>query len=348
MQNRVHALDYLRGIAACTVMLSHYFMWINGHDTTPLVVYKLAGYSVSIFYVLSGLTLYLVYFRGFSLSFEPFYSFAVKRILRIYPLLWLAIAATIYIHEYQVNLHVLFYNVTGIFSLTDAKYGIARGSWSIGNELVFYLLFPIFVLLLKLQNKIYYYVAFALVLLAAAYFTFFLVPLDDIYYVFPINQLFLFVAGITIGHIFSGVSVKQEYLKVSLIILLVTFLAYPTATREDLWIGWNRVVLCSLVIVTCAFSFLIQSEGRSFIGKGLSFLGDISYSVYLIHPLSYEVMRMNFEMDLNPVAFYLGCLGLTMTASYIIYRTIEAPAMAFGRNIGNRFKKNREQAVAVP
>ncbi|QIW16213.1 hypothetical protein A4G20_07655 [Pasteurellaceae bacterium RH1A] len=61
---RIEGLDYLRGICAFLIMIYHYLLF-NSNDVSvfgaDLFITKVAIYGVSIFYILSGFTLYYVY-----------------------------------------------------------------------------------------------------------------------------------------------------------------------------------------------------------------------------------------------------------------------------------------------
>ena len=61
--NRLYNLDYLRGIVAFGIMIYHYFLWTFGKFSADTFIGRLGIYGVSIFYVLSGLTLYYVYYE---------------------------------------------------------------------------------------------------------------------------------------------------------------------------------------------------------------------------------------------------------------------------------------------
>ena len=59
---RLSSLDYLRGLAAFGVMVFHYSMWNFGLFKAEDFLGRVGLYGVAIFYVLSGITLYHVYF----------------------------------------------------------------------------------------------------------------------------------------------------------------------------------------------------------------------------------------------------------------------------------------------
>src|SRR4051812_29394400 len=111
---RVESLDYLRGLAAFGIMIYHMYLFnFNEADSSSFLA-KIKIYGVSIFYILSGLTLYLVYANKLSLSTKSLTSFYIKRIFRIVPLLWLASLLTLIMHynpaEFSYN--KLFVNIT--------------------------------------------------------------------------------------------------------------------------------------------------------------------------------------------------------------------------------------------
>ncbi|MBK9510397.1 MAG: acyltransferase [Cytophagaceae bacterium] len=135
--HRLHNLDYLRGIAAFGIMIYHFSLWNFGAFPAESILGRVGIYGVSIFYVLSGLTLYHVYFHKMTLSFSSLKDFWIKRIFRIFPLLWLATILFVIIERKELDFYRIFLNLTGFFGFIKWDYYLAVGSWSIGNELVF-------------------------------------------------------------------------------------------------------------------------------------------------------------------------------------------------------------------
>src|SRR5262249_54537957 len=83
MKPRHHALDLLRGLAAVGVSAYH-FTYSNGLD-----IQSLGTFGVYVFFVLSGLTMMLVYGGQFSkwIPEDDLITFYWNRIARIMPLL---------------------------------------------------------------------------------------------------------------------------------------------------------------------------------------------------------------------------------------------------------------------
>lgn len=75
VNNRLHNLDYLRGLAAFGIMIYHYCSWELGDFSSDTIMERIGIYGVAIFYVLSGLTLFHVYFEKLHFSKESIFSF---------------------------------------------------------------------------------------------------------------------------------------------------------------------------------------------------------------------------------------------------------------------------------
>lgn len=64
MNNRFISLDYIRGICAILIMLYHYTYFIlNIKYESDSFIMRMGFYAVSMFYILSGTTLFLVYHK---------------------------------------------------------------------------------------------------------------------------------------------------------------------------------------------------------------------------------------------------------------------------------------------
>jgi len=82
---RVESLDYLRGLMALAVMIYHYVAWTIGGLEADSVLGRLGIYAVSVFYILSGLSLAIVYNDRIS-SIGDVRDFMIKRVFRIFPI----------------------------------------------------------------------------------------------------------------------------------------------------------------------------------------------------------------------------------------------------------------------
>ncbi len=143
--NRHFNLDYLRGLAAFGIMMYHYTIWTQGSAASSDFIGRVGVYGVAIFYILSGLTLSYVYTNSLKFTAADLWGFAKKRIFRILPLLWLVTISSIVLNNLKWNWADLALNFTGLFGFVKWDKYYATGLWSIGNEWVFYALFPVLI-----------------------------------------------------------------------------------------------------------------------------------------------------------------------------------------------------------
>lgn len=339
---RYENLDYLRGLCALSIMAYHYIGWtLRGLDISTFLG-KLGVYGVSMFYVLSGLTMYLVYFKSFSLNKTFFKNFYIKRLFRIYPLMWFVMLLAIVMYGTSNTPKDLFLQFTGLFGIVDWASNVPVGIWSIGNELSFYLMLPLFFFCMKKSNVLLIAVS-VIVFGIYSYFAFFLfdksqpIANQDTLYKNPLNQVGLFFGGILIGHFFKEKRYKNNAVLILLGTLIIVFAFYPVSGNAIRVIaGWERIIY-TLICFGIAFCFLKADFGfiPAFIKRSLAWLGDISYSVYLLHPhvwalITYTSLKIRFVFPIASVA--------TLAVCWLVFKYLETPA----RNLGVKLVSHKK------
>lgn len=339
MKDRIDYLDYLRGLMALGIMIYHYFSWVYGSYDSESFLGILGIYGVSTFYVLSGLTLYIVYNK--SLTIHTISHFMIKRFFRIFPLLWISILLTILLLNKTFDIKTVLLNISGLFGFVAHDKYISTGAWSIGNELVFYAFFPLIILFAK-KIRVFIEVFFVTSLCLGIYFAFFYLDEGQTLgkqwsiYINPLNQLFLFSGGILIGKLIG--SYRNNLISIFLLLLTIGIVVfYPVSgNRINLLVDWNRLLFASLCfVITIVFlliDFPIVEWGHKILGK----LGHISYTIYLIHPIVFWYLnKFNtieyFDKSLHPEIFISISMLLTFTVSIIIYELIEFEFIKIGK-----------------
>lgn len=275
-------------------MFYHYTTWTYGALPSENLLARIGIYAVAIFYTLSGMTLCRVYFDRLELNGPHLFQYVKKRVLRIFPLLWLATFGEIILSRTVPGFGKLMLNLTGLFGFVNWDAYIATGVWSIGNELVFYLLFPIFVLLAK--KGLGFLVGLAVVVATCfCYFAFARLDpnlkLADQWhdYVNPLNQVGFFFAGFAIEILASRFSFPRNFGPLILLLWLLVFMLYPAnGDLAHLVTGWNRVVFTCAGIMICVSFLVTHYTPPKLLQSALSALGNMSYSVYLLHPLVFS------------------------------------------------------------
>lgn len=347
---RIHSLDYLRGLAALGIMFYHMHLLNFGETdaSSPLAVIKI--YAVAIFFILSGLTLYKVYFDSFRTSGTK--TFFIKRILRIVPLLWLATTLTFLLSEKSYTAKKIAVNMLVLPGILKPEVFEANGAWSIGNELGFYVLFPV-ILLLTQRNANYLILLLVVSLIPFLYFTYNVLDPSSTLgaqwskYVSPFNQFAFFLIGMGLGVLKNPHSALVKYAPFLALMVMIALFIYPVQGEPiQLATGNNRIVLSVLTTLLC---YLIYIADFSFLPVsvqwGLSTLGEISYSVYLIHPLVFLLVKR--VMGSTAVSQPYLAIGVTITASlivsYFLYQHFEKYFMGLARH----FKKPLPNATVL-
>jgi exopolysaccharide production protein ExoZ len=344
-KSRYESLDFLRGICALSIMIYHYTGWTFGHYAASNVIGRIGVYGVSMFYVLSGLTMYLVYYKNFTFSKTFFLNFYIKRFFRIYPLMWFVIIISYIIIGTKNNCSQQLIIASGLFSVFDWSASTPLGMWSIGNELSFYLLLPFIFIAFK-TNKIIGFMLSSLFFFIYIYFAFYKFnPLiegvsEDLNYKNPLNQAALFVGGILIGYFFKEKQFKPVFINILCLVGLLLFCYYPcNGELRNTYLGINRLVFTFICFIITLGFFKIEFNYVSNKIKGiLSWLGEISYSLYLMHGLVWSIVlftgiKIRYIL---PISFILSFL-----VSHFIYKFLESPA----RNFGYKLLKNNKPTI---
>jgi exopolysaccharide production protein ExoZ len=347
--NRIHNLDYLRGLAAFSIMIYHYMSWTYGDFTSDTILGRLGIYGVSIFYVLSGLTLSVVYLDKMALTKKDLGKFYLKRILRIFPLLWMAtILTTVVLRDFS-DIQKIILNLSGLFGFVAWEKYIATGAWSIGNELVFYMFFPVFIYLTKFHKGLMIILSLSLFFIAL-YFSFFVLdPKNGLSiqwknYVNPLNQVFLFLGGFLIAMFLKNRNVNNLFLVMSLVISTLFFVLYPASGDTiSLVTGTNRLLFSAICFLICFCVFKLHFQFPKVIHKPLTLIGEASYSLYLLHPIIWKIT--SFFLNLVNERFFklpqeyniLFSILLTIVVSNWSYEYFEKYFLHFGKKVKSQY-----------
>lgn len=351
------SLDYLRGLMALSVMIYHYSVWSGVELDTGSLLRKLGIYAVSVFYILSGLSLAIVYGSRISSKGEVF-AFWIRRLYRIAPLYWLAVTAVIAFaamkaisgglpFEFSATRILLNYSLT--FGFISPTAYLSTGAWSIGNELVFYAMFPLLLLFFK-SNRTAILLVFALSIgLEASFALYRLDPTMALVtqwadYINPGNQFFLFWGGVVIGFFFKQLRHDSaRWLSVAMsaaiVFLCAVFWMYPAdGDAITLVTGSTRFTLSGVCVLIVLLCYVHPGNEHLPAIRAFSFLGEGCYSIYLLHPIiggAVELVMVRLAGMPTWSAFVVA-FGVTLFASWWTFRLLEKPMMRRGSDLANR------------
>jgi peptidoglycan/LPS O-acetylase OafA/YrhL len=285
------ALIGLRGVAAVAVLLFH----LHHLASLPLppamsFIGSHFGLSVQLFFVLSGFS--LCHATIDSIGRENWIrDYFIKRFFRIAPLFYVMIAvwvAFFQVRGVRTDATTLILNLSYSFNLVPGKHeSLVAAGWTIGVEMLFYCLLPALLATIRgLREAVVFLVVAAAVSgagrAALAGGGELLGSYAGLSFV---ASLGVFAAGIAAYHLWRLLPAKKNAVAIVAIATLglAVLLASPLGgrllgpSRQDVML-WSLCFGGLTVWQAAAPSRLLSSQP-------LQFLGNRSYSIYLLHPL---------------------------------------------------------------
>lgn len=340
----LRSMEGLRGMAVFLVFLVHYMTligpWLGPHRLLALIasrVHAMGNVGVDLFFVLSG---FLIYGAVVSKP-QRFLRFMRRRVVRIYPaflavfVLYLGLSlafpaesripsgaapAALYLLQ---NLLLL----PGLLPI-DAMITVA---WSLSYEMFYYLVIPVLIGVLGLRDwpprlRVVLFVSMSLVL--AALFAGFGGP----------ARLLMFLSGILLYEACAaGPAGWQPSSRAGVLALLSALaVAVLPGAVAPLMVKLGVLFLAFFVLCLACFKQPSGPLAAAFSWAPLRWLGNMSYSYYLIHGLALKFGFLVLAKLLPPTAVAAGTVGLfwlglplmfalTLVSALLLFLVVERP-----------------------
>jgi exopolysaccharide production protein ExoZ len=360
-KKRIESLDWLRGIMAFSIMIFHIKSWSASYVIdSKNILDRLGIYSVSIFFILSGLSIAIAY-QNYSWDIKHITAFIIKRASRLLPLLWVCILLVVLpdliFSNKEYDITQLFLNAFLLLSIIPIKSFINVGAWSINNEMVFYLLTPLLIMAYK-KNKIIGNILVFCTFLFSIQFAFMII--DDTsaltsqwqHYISPLNNLFLYCSGVAIFYNFKKISYSKKWNIVLLGSLIYLFTVLPAqGDLITIVVENTRLTLMgiSIAIVGATYKFNAYENIPQFISKLLKKLGEISYGIYMFHPIAHKYVNFILrEVELNFVILKaVVTMLITLVISMLSYHYLESKIIKYGSDFTRKLImiKNKRKSL---
>ena len=326
-QKVLNHIQFLRGISVLLVFFYH--LELNYFD------YGFLG--VDIFFVISGFVITSLIYHEIEITKKfNFINFYLKRIKRIYPVLFfiLSISFVLVIFFQPLELFLQNFNVyvKSLFGISNFYYLFLERdyfdtvfndpfahTWSLGIEIQFYFIFPLFLFYL-LKNIKFVKSIFLLSLLIITGISFSNLFQENIKLIFYSIEFrfWEFLFGALTFFLSKKFKFKSNYLSLLVLFILFIFILTP-----------KNISLPNIILITCIFSssfiLLYTNNKNKFVNciienKFFIFLGNVSYSFYLWHlPIIYFFDLYFLNSLLRVPLLFLIILFL----SYLSFRFIE-------------------------
>jgi len=321
------SIQFLRFIAATLVVFTHSMdnaKYNISDSTTPTMHYvsHFGKSGVHIFFVISGFIMIYTSFGG-SAQFDSS-KFFLRRLIRIYPIYWIYAAAYILLREIVSGGYQSIWAVFGSLLLIPGYSSIIIGQgWTLSYEVYFYICFSFFMMLGLFSGLLVMTLFFLASIAVGLIFHF-----DNSgLHVFTDSLLVEFLFGAWIAYFFILDKRLSSSLSNALIVLALALFVISIP------LGYNRLptvltwgVPSALLIAGSVFK---ERGGNlpSFVRR-CSFLGDSSYSLYLLHILLTALLLRGFlaifpSPESGYFVFCLVLTGLCIAISAVMYELIE-------------------------
>ena len=273
-------------------------------------------YAVEGFFVISGMSLTLAYNSYTFQCKKDWYKFFVRRYIRIVPLYALLMLPSCFFSKLfcqHVNQYIS--QLFMVFGFKDPLSSCLIGGWSIGVEFCLYFFFPLLLILTRNDKT-------RLFTLIGCFILLFLPIKFKLRYVNPIQHVFFFNAGIFLGIAFKKISQRNLYLYCAIALFLFMSFLGPVEQKSCLENYTRLFWALSTVALVCLCSKIEVNN------LFIRFLGQISYGVYLIHPVF--VWKILPRLGLRNSYFVVPCtLVFSILSAYLIFRFFEQPIQRF-------------------
>jgi exopolysaccharide production protein ExoZ len=363
-EKRILSMEGLRGLAIALVFICHFQIVIlerlagSFHSKLFLTIAEIGGTGVDLFFLLSGMLIY----RAAMKPNLHYGKFLLRRVQRIYPaflvvlLLYVVLSVVFHIGEhhkaagFQGEIIYLLENIFLLPGVIDVPPVIAA-AWSLSYEFSFYLSVPLLVRVLALRRWRPRSRAAFWAVIIFTYLAFVLIEPG----LFPRYQYFdgsfvrftLFLGGMVIeevlmserGPALLAPRVQWCLLLSGAIAAAVLFVSEWHTVDSPIHRGTEHAVirafLVLIVYVGLALTTL-NSKGllsKFFSGTAIRWTGNISYSFYLIHGFTLNVLALliahlawakRHPPIAVPLLFVLALLSTFATAT-VLFLAVEKP-----------------------
>ncbi len=347
--HRYENIDALRAIAALAVVVQHFFGDVIREATDrDGQVYHLAVSAVSVFDAgRFGVALFFL-ISGFVVPFsikgtDPIRRFAISRFFRLFPALWLALLClgiANSFHGHIPSVPQFLANMT----MLPAAFGqqwMSGAYWTLTIEILFYVLSAGLFLVGRLYRP--GAVAFFAIVLAAA--TALPILIRSFGLPVPVQYISLHLSFLYLGLLLRMALVdrRKGAFAASVVVLLVQAVVllsigeFSLERRDGFFLVGTVPILTSYLVALCVFVFSVKTRLPD--NAVLSWLGALSYSIYLFHGVAALIVFAWLPLSgtWTDLPIGLASLVLTLGLSLLTYEYLEKPMI----NLGYRFIKRK-------
>ena len=320
-------INSARGIAILMVIIVHTSQLYIFKNIFVKLLFDYGQMGVQLFFIASAYTLCLSAEKRINEK-SAIKNFYIRRFFRIFPVYYLGIILYFILNFYfkdvgNYTTKNIFSNVFFIHGIVpSANNTIVPGGWSIGAEILFYLIFPVlhkfffaghFILKFIILTSICYFIIF---------FFFIHIKNNSFWYFNIILQLPVFLSGILYYKF-------QKRVTLSLAILI-----FSTFTIASFYFWYKEYFLIVPLVSAISFCGLIKILEKTFLDlKVLQKIGIVSYSMYITHfVLVFYLLPITSNFGYM-LLYFIFTVCVCYPFALILEKYLEKPFIKLGNKI---------------
>lgn len=322
-EKHLNGLTATRGFAALMIVIFHF--GLNVFPFSKMQPFFAKGnVAVSYFFTLSGFIMCYTYFNQ-QIQYKDYLK---RRIARIAPLYWLAMILSIIRigNEAQLGFKTVLHFFFAQAYVPGYALTINSAGWSLSVEMLFYLLFPLLLLLYRRNQQRFAYGALLFYVLSQLLHLWMVAHAKpnsnswhELTYYFPFTHLNEFVIGMAGYYFYTH---NQEQMSkmpalVTLAIVVLSLIYLPFSKHNGLL---SPLFVFLIVSIACKNNSWLAS-------KPLVWLGEVSYGIYILQmPVNYYFSHVNAKfIGLTTNWFFLSFVIVLIAVSGLCYHFVEKP-----------------------
>lgn len=346
MRSRLHHVDGLRGIAAMAVVIGHWIEIAGKRSADPFIQYWVEQFSSQSFSLGRMGVVAFFCISGFVIPFSfsgarPAESFIISRFFRLYPAYWLSILLGVVVGTYVSHLSFSTTQILANTTMIQRVFGqedILGVYWTLLIELMFYAICLIAFLTKMLHSPRFnaaIVILFVGIALAGSLYRW-IHPVSNLPVGIPTYLAAMHFGTLARLHLVERQPNAAFYYPAVLGIVLIgcctaNFLAYYRAENE--LVGW----IASITSYAIGMGLFLWCVHRKvFSGRLAVWLGVISYSIYLCHPVLLMVSETYWNATIamiGPVPFLAAYIVATCLLAMAVQRWVERPSVRIGHRL---------------
>ena len=339
-KDRLVGIEFLRFFSSFSILVWHFqhFSLIPfDRSVQPFysflgIFYEHGSVGVNIFWCISGFVFFFNYLEKIQSRKVTFLNFSISRLSRLYPLHFVTLIIVLFLQLYfeKINgfaftyiydfkhfiLNIFFASGWGI----EDRFSFNGPIWSVSIEIIVYIIFFIAFFRFRIFSAYLFFIVLFIIFLVLS-------PTDGSI----AHALFYFFIGglITISKYHMNKITSNQFLKNYTFYILGLFMLVCLITTWKIDFSYSKS-FTHFFVISLVYFFVLINKLFTYHYKIWIFLGNLTYSSYLIHfPIQLILMillqKLNYDINIDSYGLFLFFMLSTLFLSKYVYKFFEMP-----------------------